>query len=121
MLGSRFEAYAEIAIGSHHLEYGFPSTHSTNSISIALYVFMHLNRLHIEGSIYPPTYAISVVALIIYASSIVFGRIYTGMHSFTDCIVGVMLGAGNWALHYFFMVYVDSWVEKGGWIGKPCL
>ncbi|KAG9020885.1 hypothetical protein FS837_007782, partial [Tulasnella sp. UAMH 9824] len=26
-----------LTIGSHHLEYGFPSTHSTNSISIALH------------------------------------------------------------------------------------
>ncbi|CAG8736133.1 27529_t:CDS:2, partial [Racocetra persica] len=26
-----------LSVGSHHLEYGFPSTHATNAVSIALY------------------------------------------------------------------------------------
>src|SRR5580693_4524932 len=31
-------------MGTHHLEYGFPSTHSTNSISMALYLYTLLLR-----------------------------------------------------------------------------
>jgi len=34
-----------LTMGSHHLEYGFPSTHSTNSVSIALFFFGHVHRL----------------------------------------------------------------------------
>lgn len=31
-----------------------------------------------------------------------FGRIYTGMHSFTDCVMGTILGAGIWWGHTSF-------------------
>jgi hypothetical protein len=31
--------------------------------------------------------------------SIVFGRLYTAMHSFTDCATGVVMGAGIWWVH----------------------
>ncbi|RPD55563.1 hypothetical protein L227DRAFT_579534 [Lentinus tigrinus ALCF2SS1-6] len=33
-----------LTIGSHHLEYGFPPTHSTNSVSIALFFYYLLQR-----------------------------------------------------------------------------
>jgi hypothetical protein len=39
------------------------------------------------------------ILLAIYTFSIVFGRLYTAMHSFTDCAVGVALGAGIWWGH----------------------
>ncbi|ESK92555.1 pap2 domain protein [Moniliophthora roreri MCA 2997] len=90
-----------LTIGSHHLEYGFPSTHSTNSVSIALFFFSHIYMLatptpNAEAAISPETYAILVGILLWYAFSIVFGRLYTAMHSFTDCAMGVFLGAGLW-------------------------
>lgn len=34
--------------------------------------------------------------LFIYTFSVVFGRLYTAMHSFTDCVMGSLLGAGLW-------------------------
>ncbi len=37
--------------------------------------------------------------LIIYTFSIVFGRLYTAMHSFTDCLMGVLLGTVIWWVH----------------------
>ena len=52
-----------------------------------------------------------------YIFSIVFGRLYTGMHSFTDCIVGVLLGAGIWALHFVCGSTIDAWIVQSGWIG----
>ncbi|EEB89968.1 hypothetical protein MPER_11885 [Moniliophthora perniciosa FA553] len=90
-----------LTIGSHHLEYGFPSTHSTNSVSIALFFFSHIYMLatptpNAEAAISPETYTILVGILLWYAFSIVFGRLYTAMHSFTDCAMGVFLGAGLW-------------------------
>lgn len=88
-----------LTIGSHHLEYGFPSTHSTNSVSIALFFFGYVHTMASSGTISPQTYAILTVILSIYTLSIVFGRIYTAMHSFTDCIMGIILGAGIWWGH----------------------
>ncbi|KAF5380023.1 hypothetical protein D9615_006192 [Tricholomella constricta] len=104
-----------LTIGSHHLEYGFPSTHSTNCVSIALFFFGHVHRLAstpasnnnsaspleagaslAEPVISAQIYTIITTILSIYTFSIVFGRIYTAMHSFTDCAVGVALGAGIW-------------------------
>ncbi|PPQ67328.1 hypothetical protein CVT26_007249 [Gymnopilus dilepis] len=129
-----------LTIGTHHLEYGFPSTHSTNSVSIALFFFAEVHRLANTPMPIPnnlmtplatnatlttvnnatttlidnllttdnaitqymlsqPLYILLNVILFIYAFSIVFGRLYTAMHSFTDCIIGVTLGAGIWWAH----------------------
>ncbi|KAG6877124.1 hypothetical protein C0993_010127 [Termitomyces sp. T159_Od127] len=92
-----------LAIGTHHLEYGFPSTHSTNSVSIALFFFSHVHRLASvppsslsEPVISAHTYTLLTIILSTYVFSIVFGRIYTAMHSFTDCAVGTILGSLIW-------------------------
>lgn len=99
-----------VALGNHHLEYGFPSTHSTNSVSIALFFwgYLHASSLSPFSSsasdensspfgISPTiTYIFFCFLLLLYTISIVFGRIYTAMHSFTDCLVGVVLGAIIW-------------------------
>jgi membrane-associated phospholipid phosphatase len=105
-----------LTISYHHLEYGFPSTHSTNSVSIALYVFVHIHHLYTEASISATVYGLSIAALMMYVWSIVYGRIYTGMHSFIDCAVGILLGAVSWAMQYLFLDTVDTWVATSGWI-----
>ena len=56
----------------------------------------------------PPLYASLCVLLIIYTFSIVFGRLYTAMHSFTDCTMGIVLGTLIW------------WVQTN-WEGFPVL
>ncbi|PFH47305.1 hypothetical protein AMATHDRAFT_152494, partial [Amanita thiersii Skay4041] len=105
-------------IGSHHLEYGFPSTHSTNSISIALFLFALIHQLAFppsdpaasplapppEPSISPTTFTRLTFLLLFYAFSIVFGRLYTAMHTFTDCVMGITLGTLIW-----------WWVNHAGW------
>ncbi|KAF9446990.1 hypothetical protein P691DRAFT_707521 [Macrolepiota fuliginosa MF-IS2] len=91
-----------LTMGSHHLEYGFPSTHSTNSVSIALFLFSHVYELAYPSSvtastfISPTLFTILTILLGIYIFSIVFGRLYTAMHSYTDCAVGVTLGTAIW-------------------------
>ncbi|KAG6827645.1 hypothetical protein H0H92_011011 [Tricholoma furcatifolium] len=99
-----------LTIGTHHLEYGFPSTHSTNSVSIALFFFGHVHRFASgpEPIITPEMYTLIVIGLSVYTFSIVFGRIYTAMHSFTDCFVGVALGSAIW------------WAESS-WTGIPII
>jgi membrane-associated phospholipid phosphatase len=62
------------------LEYGFPSTHSTNSISVALFLMAWIYE---HASPEDPFRTLGLVVLSIYAISVVFGRIYCGMHSIT--------------------------------------
>jgi membrane-associated phospholipid phosphatase len=60
------------------LEYGFPSTHSTNSISVALFLIsMACEKLAPES----PARMITTIACTFYAVSVVFGRVYCGMHT----------------------------------------
>lgn len=55
-------------VSSHAREYGFPSTHSTNAVGLALLLFSYTGPL-------------GKVAVSVYATTIVLGRMYTGMHS----------------------------------------
>ncbi|KAI9774278.1 MAG: hypothetical protein M1840_004172 [Geoglossum simile] len=77
--------------GSAALEYGFPSTHSTNAVSVAVYCVLILYSP--ETAIHPTTHLILELLSYGYASSIVIGRLYCGMHGFFDVIVGSLLGA----------------------------
>ena len=109
-------------MGTHHLEYGFPSTHSTNSVSMALFFFTLIHRLasadpelvHDGGiALSPAAYMLLTAALVWYILSIVFGRLYTAMHSFTDCVVGVLMGAGIWWVHDgYWGLGAGAWVER---------
>ncbi|KAI0687708.1 hypothetical protein BC835DRAFT_1286229 [Cytidiella melzeri] len=129
-----------LTIGSHHLEYGFPSTHCTNSVSMALYFFTVLRRLHTtpvtvtlsesvlqnathsiqevlpQMMISQTTYYLGCMILLFYTFSIVYGRLYTGMHSFTDCTIGVLIGVGIWGLFELCGDAVDQWLITAGWI-----
>ncbi|KIY51066.1 hypothetical protein FISHEDRAFT_13986, partial [Fistulina hepatica ATCC 64428] len=88
-----------LTIGTHHLEYGFPSTHSTNSVSIALFFYVFVEGLLTDHHISFVTYIALSLLLAVYAVTIVFGRLYTAMHSFTDCVAGVLMGVGIWWAH----------------------
>lgn len=76
--------------GSAALEYGFPSTHSTNAVSVAVYALYLLNT---DSSLSPTTNILLQAVSYFYAFSIVLGRLYCGMHGFFDVIVGSLLGA----------------------------
>ncbi|KAJ6470219.1 sphingosine-1-phosphate phosphatase [Mycena vitilis] len=96
-----------LTIGTHHLEYGMPSTHSANCVSLALFFFAYIHELAfpttpIPASLAFPAYVALTVGLAVYATSIVFGRLYTAMHSFSDCAVGVFIGAALWLAHTSF-------------------
>lgn len=73
------------------LEYGFPSTHSTNAVSVAVYSVYALRT--------SPQLAQSnighLLTLLLYFNtiSIILGRLYCGMHGFFDVIIGGLLGA----------------------------
>ncbi|KXN85562.1 Dihydrosphingosine 1-phosphate phosphatase YSR3 [Leucoagaricus sp. SymC.cos] len=136
-----------LTMGSHHLEYGFPSTHSTNSVSIALFLFAHVydlaypSSLAASPSISPTSFTFLATLLGFYTFSIVFGRLYTAMHSFTDCAAGVLLGTAicpvyflisptganimsTYTIHLGRGLGLDkklrNWTVGGGW-GVPLL
>ncbi|KAK0236771.1 phosphatidic acid phosphatase type 2/haloperoxidase [Armillaria nabsnona] len=91
-----------LTLRDHHLEYGFPSTHTTQSSSIALYFLLHV------PSAYRPY-------LCIYAFTIIFGRLYTGMHTFTDCIIGCILGTlAVWVHSLSMFQHFEAWVFTNG-------
>ncbi|KAG9093255.1 hypothetical protein FS749_014775 [Ceratobasidium sp. UAMH 11750] len=105
-----------LTVGTHHLEYGFPSTHSTNSVSIALYIYSLAATGLANDTISAVTYRIIQILLVIYASSIVFGRLYCAMHSFTDCIAGITLGSAIWAAQMQWGNAIDGWITQNGWM-----
>ncbi|TFY53347.1 hypothetical protein EVJ58_g9506 [Rhodofomes roseus] len=136
-----------LTIGTHHHEYGFPSTHTTNSVSMALFFFTLLHQAYIRSAasvvtsvislqnstaivldevavpslrqdifISSNAYTVCVGVLLFYVFSIVYGRLYTGMHSFTDCVCGFVLGTGIWAIHLFYSDALHVWIRDSDWI-----
>ena len=77
--------------GSVALEYGFPSTHSTNAVSVVVYALVALRSPTFSG-LADVRHMIELM-LYGYAISIILGRLYCGMHGFFDVISGSLLGA----------------------------
>jgi hypothetical protein len=79
--------------GSAAMEYGFPSTHTTNAVSVTVYALLQLRA----GALLPaaePAVRLTAQALLWwYALTIVLGRLYCGMHGFLDVLGGGALGA----------------------------
>ena len=72
------------------LEYGFPSTHSTNAVSVAIYA---IHSIRTSNNQLLETYATPLQVLFtFYATSIIVGRLYCGMHGFFDVVFGSLLG-----------------------------
>lgn len=72
-------------------EYGFPSSHSANATAVSLFLLKKLleNYNNFQSSLTPN---ILLFVLAIYYISLIIGRIYCGMHGFSDIIVGSLIG-----------------------------
>ncbi|CAG8733085.1 7229_t:CDS:2, partial [Acaulospora colombiana] len=92
---------------TYHLEYGLPSTHTTNSVSIALFC---LSYLLADNDMDLWMKYICVAGLFIYCASIVVGRIYCGMHGFCDITVGIILGIFVWWEQITFQKQIDDFI-----------
>ncbi|KAI9489776.1 phosphatidic acid phosphatase type 2/haloperoxidase [Zychaea mexicana] len=90
---------------STSLEYGFPSTHSTNSVSAALFMISLACESHSSDS---PLRVICIIGAFVYAASIVFGRIYCGMHSLTDVVGGAILAYFLYWVQWTFRTEFNS-------------
>lgn len=97
--------------GSAALEYGFPSTHSTNAVSVAAYAVL---ALHEPSNPLSSTTKTCLEALAyFYAVSIVVGRLYCGMHGFIDVIAGSALGLVLSLMQYAFVDPFDAFIQNG--------
>ncbi|KAG6026257.1 hypothetical protein E4U19_002724 [Claviceps sp. Clav32 group G5] len=100
--------------GSAALEYGFPSTHSANALSVAVY---GLFSLHSPANTLPLTVRMILEPLCyFYAASIVFGRLYCGMHGFLDVLVGSAVGAGIGVIEFYYGPSFDVYMHSSSWI-----
>ncbi|KAI1372284.1 PAP2-domain-containing protein [Hypoxylon crocopeplum] len=103
--------------GSAALEYGFPSTHSANAVSVAVYAILCLRSPDIP---YQPNTKFTLEALAyFYAISIVFGRLYCGMHGFVDVVIGSIMGAVISLVEFHYgpaldLYLLDSWTSLCG-------
>ena len=104
--------------GSAALEYGFPSTHTTNAVSVALFSLYQLYLCSDQLS--PLSYRVLCGACYFYAASITLGRMYCGMHGFFDLQVGFILGAFIAWLRVAFGPSCDMWIIADGW-SRPAI
>lgn len=79
----------------HTWEYGLPSTHSTNSTTLALFLLLFCIEWNLKNWI-------PISLILTYAIFLPLSRVYCGMHSFLDITVGAITGAAivitHWAL-----------------------
>lgn len=94
--------------GSAALEYGFPSTHSTNAVSVAVYALYLLNT---NSFLSPKINILLQTISYFYAFSIVLGRLYCGMHGFFDVIIGSMLGAAISLVQCTYGNVIDDFIH----------
>lgn len=100
--------------GSAALEYGFPSTHTTNAVSVAMFCMDQLSRAR-EGH-KDWTYVLLCLGCYCYATSITVGRMYCGMHGFFDVIFGAALGAVIAWLRIAYGASFDEWILADTWL-----
>lgn len=102
-----------LSMSTHGLEYGFPSSHSTNSTSIALFLASWLasSAQHIGYT----WVSVGMAVLALYAASVIFGRMYCGMHSTMDCLAGSIMGWLCWLLWESVAPIADDWIESASW------
>ncbi|KAJ3113989.1 hypothetical protein HDU96_002681 [Phlyctochytrium bullatum] len=100
------------------LEYGFPSTHTMNAVSIAAHAVVQM----LAGEVGHPVWrrpgvggGVAVGALGAYAVAMGVSRMLTGMHSAVDVAGGAVLGAvvvaGWWG---GLGRAVETWIATGG-------
>lgn len=96
---------------SASLEYGFPSTHSTNAASVAVYAIFFLHSPDTELD-FPLRIALLCLSYT-YMVSIVLGRLYCGMHGFFDVVVGTGLGALISVIQCLYGSEFDDYIHNG--------
>ncbi|CAG8486033.1 8639_t:CDS:2 [Cetraspora pellucida] len=89
-----------LSTGTHHLEYGFPSTHTTNAVSIALYLLTNIYDVESNNMLK----FVGTICLIFYCLSVVAGRIYC------DVLAGFILAILIWWIHWSWQIQIDAFI-----------
>lgn len=100
--------------GSAALEYGFPSTHSANAVSVAVYALFAIHSP--ECQLQESTKNIIEIVSYFYAFSIIVGRLYCGMHGFVDVIIGSIMGALISVVECVYGARYDQFLHSSSWI-----
>ncbi|CAK9438771.1 uncharacterized protein LODBEIA_P29950 [Lodderomyces beijingensis] len=97
-------------------EYGFPSSHAANATAVTL-VVLHAVKQN-KDSFEPVTYYSLISGLGLYYVSLIFGRLYCGMHGFLDIIVGSVVGLVLFLLRTYWGKMWDEFLfSKGSLLG----
>lgn len=104
-----------LTIGSVHLEYGFLSTHSTNSVGMALYFYLWVVAIREQSAAAAWHSLWWEAGLLAYCFSVVYGRVYAGMHSIVDCVTGSLLGVAITATQWVLFDKLEAFLQIEGW------
>lgn len=93
-------------------EYGWPSSHSANATAVT---FVMLTKI-IEYKLWFSTwgYYLTITVLMIYYVSLIFGRLYCGMHGFFDIIFGSLIGFALFLFRYLIGESYDNLILNNG-------
>ncbi|CAH6722419.1 dihydrosphingosine 1-phosphate phosphatase Lcb3p [[Candida] jaroonii] len=86
-------------------EYGFPSSHSANATAVTLLMADKVLQMAISYQ----TKVILMICFVIYYVSLIFGRLYCGMHGFFDILTGSVVGVFLYLFRKFFGEAWDNW------------
>jgi hypothetical protein len=79
-----------------------------------LFVGAHILSLYTAGTLSGAALGAWMAGLNVYLVSVVFGRLYTGMHSVTDCTAGVLIGVMVWAAYALWEGALERLVSTSG-------
>ncbi|KAG7762271.1 hypothetical protein KL946_004667 [Ogataea haglerorum] len=91
-------------------EYGCPSSHSANASAVfslfSYYILANFDSYTVT------TATLLMLALFLYFASMVFGRIYCGMHGIVDVMVGILIGTSTVILRLITKTNWDSFLTS---------
>ncbi|XP_058073812.1 lipid phosphate phosphatase delta [Magnolia sinica] len=93
------------------MEYGFPSSHTLNTVCLSGYLLHYVLSYNRETGGAAILIGITVVCVLV--GFIGLGRIYLGMHSLIDIIGGIVMGLVILTFWLSVHEYVDSFIISG--------
>jgi hypothetical protein len=89
-------------------EYGFPSSHSANATAVTFIVLAKI--FECRDFFCASTFYSLVAVMIVYYVSLIFGRIYCGMHGFFDIMTGSLIGFGLFLFRWCYGTQFDNFM-----------
>lgn len=87
-------------------EYGFPSSHAANATAVTLIMLAKTIEYKLDFS--PINFTLIIIFLVLYYFSLIFGRIYCGMHGVFDILSGSIIGAALFLFRFYLGEKFDN-------------